>query len=161
MNAPGKLSITERIRARDGENCWCCGGKLEFDAQPNSKKAPTREHLVAQSLGGGNALDNLALCHAGCNRMLADKPLKQKQAIRAKMLANNARVAVKQTSAAPPSVRVAAPKSVASPPRAPTLAADARQRDGGAQLRHWQLFALASTGAALFSVGLALGLLAG
>lgn len=74
MNAPPKLSIVEQIRTRDGDNCWLCEGKLDFNAKGNSKKAPTKEHLKPKSLGGTDELGNLALCHPGCNKQLGNRP---------------------------------------------------------------------------------------
>ena len=151
MNAPLKNKV-ELLRARDGEDCWLCGGRLQFSAAPNSKKAPTIEHLTPRSLGGGSALDNLALCHPGCNRQLANRPREDKERIRAKRRRSVpkpaakavAPVALKAARAAPP--RAVAPR--ATPPRAapsPAPAADWKTR-----------FWLASIAAALFA-GLSLG----
>jgi hypothetical protein len=98
MNAPPKFSIIDQIRTRDGDECWLCGGKLDFRAAPNSTKAPTKEHLVAQSLGGGNELANLVLCHPGCNKHLGDRPIEKKREMREKIRANRARVAVKRVA---------------------------------------------------------------
>lgn len=95
MNAP-VLSKAEQVRARDGESCWLCTRPFDFSATPNSKKAPTIEHLVAKSLGGGSELSNLVLTHPHCNRQLADKPLTKKLEIRAKVHANAAKLTARE-----------------------------------------------------------------
>jgi hypothetical protein len=85
MNAPLRNNIS-LLRARDGDFCWFCDERLNFNAVPNSKKAPTIEHLTPKSLGGTSELDNLRLCHPGCNRHLGDRPREQKERMRAKRL---------------------------------------------------------------------------
>lgn len=78
MNAPACLGKVELLRLRDGPRCWLCDEALDFNAVPNSKKAPTIEHLIAQSLGGPSTMENLVLCHPGCNRQLGVRPLAAK-----------------------------------------------------------------------------------
>jgi 5-methylcytosine-specific restriction endonuclease McrA len=78
MSGPENISKIDRLRARDGEKCWLCDGPLDFDAVPNSKKAPTYEHLIAKSRGGLSTVENLVLCHPGCNKQLSDRPLVDK-----------------------------------------------------------------------------------
>ena len=82
MNAP--LKRTERLRLRDGERCWLCNYPLDFDADPNSAKAPTVEHLEPKALGGTDALPNLVLCHKHCNAHLRDHPKPRKLQMRVK-----------------------------------------------------------------------------
>ncbi|WP_300973471.1 hypothetical protein [Sphingomonas sp. LHG3406-1] len=171
MNAPTKLSIVDQIRARDGDHCWLCNGTLDFAAKPNSKRAPTKEHLVAQSLGGGNELSNLVLCHPGCNRMLADRPVADKEKIRAKLAANRAKVAaakkagVPVPSNSPASVKATEKAGALSPPIAPApLQRNAATRAGPpalrleAQLWRWQMISLVSAGAAMLAIGVLIGL---
>ena|SRR5436190_11374430 len=78
MSGPENISKVDRLRARDGVKCWLCDEPIDFDAVPNSKKAPTFEHLIAQSRGGPTTVENLVLCHPGCNRQLGDRPLVDK-----------------------------------------------------------------------------------
>jgi hypothetical protein len=56
------------IRARDGDACFYCGGKV---APPGEEQSPPRranvEHLVNRVHGGPNHLSNLFLSHVGCN----------------------------------------------------------------------------------------------
>jgi hypothetical protein len=85
MNAPLKDKVA-LLRARDGDKCWFCDGPLRFNAGANSKKAPSIEHLTPKALGGNSKLENLVLCHPGCNRHLADRPRERKELMRAKRL---------------------------------------------------------------------------
>ena len=78
MSGPANISKVDRLRARDGDRCWLCQQPMNFQAKPNSPKAWSIEHLIAQSLGGPGILDNLVLCHPGCNRILKDRPLIEK-----------------------------------------------------------------------------------
>lgn len=78
MSGPENIGKLDRLRARDGGKCWLCDQPIDFDAVPNTKKAPTFEHLIAQSRGGPSTLENLVLCHPGCNRQLGDRPLVDK-----------------------------------------------------------------------------------
>jgi hypothetical protein len=78
MSGPDNISNLDRLRARDGCGCWLCGEPLDFSAVPNSARAPTLEHLIAKSRGGPQTLENIVLCHACCNRQLADRPLVDK-----------------------------------------------------------------------------------
>jgi hypothetical protein len=103
MNAPA-LSKIERLRQRDGDDCWLCGNSMDFEAKPNTKKAPTKEHLQSVSAGGTDALENLVLCHPGCNRQLGDRPRADKEKMRAKRIAKAA------ASAAPKAPGLKAPQ---------------------------------------------------
>ena len=82
MSGPDNISKQDRLRLRDGGRCWLCNEPLDFKAAPNSKKAPTFEHLIALSRGGPKTLENLVLCHASCNRHLRDRPLVDKIVMR-------------------------------------------------------------------------------
>ena len=82
MSGPDNLSKTERLRARDGGRCWLCDGPIDFKAEPNSARAPSLEHLIAQCRGGPSTIDNLVLCHPPCNRKLGDIPLVEKVKMR-------------------------------------------------------------------------------
>jgi hypothetical protein len=70
------------IRARDGDNCWRCNRPMRFDGPPNCGKAATIEHLLPLALGGTDDLDNLVLCHPGCNRHLGVHPPAHKERMR-------------------------------------------------------------------------------
>lgn len=144
MTAPA-LSKTDRLRARDGDACWLCGQAMDFAAKPNSKKAPTREHLQPLSVGGTDALDNLVLCHPGCNRQLGDRPRADKEKMRARRMAKAAApVALKAANSTPP----AKPKSLAvTKPSANKAAA-----------LDWRTVAWIAIATATFFAGLSLGL---
>ncbi|WP_420606572.1 HNH endonuclease [Novosphingopyxis sp.] len=70
------------LRARDGDTCWRCGHPMRFDGAPNCGKAATIEHRLPLSKGGSWALENLCLCHVGCNRHLGAHPPEQKERMR-------------------------------------------------------------------------------
>jgi 5-methylcytosine-specific restriction endonuclease McrA len=73
----------KQVRARDGDNCWHCGHPMVFDGKHrNAGRAATIEHHKPLSKGGTWALDNLRLCHVGCNRHLADHDPEQKERMR-------------------------------------------------------------------------------
>jgi len=82
MSAPDNLSKVDRLRARDGDLCWLCGKHMDFHAQPNSSWAWSVEHLIPVCRGGPGTLENLVLCHPPCNRILKDRPLKDKIKLR-------------------------------------------------------------------------------
>jgi hypothetical protein len=162
MNAPTPSTI-EQLRARDGDNCWLCDGRLSFNALPNSKKAPTREHLLAKSLGGTDALDNLVLCHPGCNRQLGIRPKADKLEMREKRVAARAAQAAvaKPAKSAKPAMAasvkaVAHAASVKSP--APVKSIAPRDMEPSAD---WQRIAMIAIASATFFAGLCLGMLIG
>ena len=78
-----KISKVKALRARDGDNCWLCGHKMRFVGIPNIGKAATVEHLQPLSKGGNSAMENLALCHVGCNRHMKDSDRAHKEKMRA------------------------------------------------------------------------------
>jgi len=72
-----------RVRERDGDNCWRCGHPMVFDGpRPNEGRAATVEHVVPLAKGGTWAIENLRLCHVGCNRHLKDNDPAQKERMR-------------------------------------------------------------------------------
>jgi 5-methylcytosine-specific restriction endonuclease McrA len=77
-----KRGKAERLRAMHGDLCWLCGHPMRFGGPPNCGRAATIEHVTPLSRGGTWALDNLRLCHAGCNRHLADHLPEQKEGMR-------------------------------------------------------------------------------
>ena len=82
-----EISPCEQVKAlrkRDAGRCWLCDHPIDFKAEPNSDKAPSREHLIPESRDGPNTLDNLVLCHPPCNRELKDLPWVQKVRTREK-----------------------------------------------------------------------------
>jgi 5-methylcytosine-specific restriction endonuclease McrA len=82
MSGPANISNLDRLRLRDGGRCWLCDEPFDFSAKPNSPKSPTIEHLLSLSLGGTSRLENLALCHPRCNRILANRPIAEKVRLR-------------------------------------------------------------------------------
>jgi 5-methylcytosine-specific restriction endonuclease McrA len=71
-----------QVRALWGDDCWRCNKPMRFEGPPNCGKAATIEHLTPLSKDGTWALDNLRLCHVGCNRHLGDRPREQKERMR-------------------------------------------------------------------------------
>ncbi len=71
MTGPAKR---DQLRARDRDACWWCFKSMDFSGTARATQKPTIEHLHPKALGGGNELDNLVLCHPGCNKQLADRP---------------------------------------------------------------------------------------
>ena len=147
----GKISKIDRLRQRDGELCWLCSGKLIFDAVPNSKQAPTIEHLISKSNGGTGALENLVLTHPGCNQQLGNRPSADKIKMRERRLKKVGQKVISPTVACPtegdPPIRA---KSEVSKP---TDFTTVQNED------HWRRRAFIMTGATLFFAGLSLGLL--
>lgn len=47
--------------------CWICGEPIDWAAPPRSPRAYSADHKTPTSLGGGDALSNLAPSHYGCN----------------------------------------------------------------------------------------------
>ena len=84
MSGPDNLSKVDRLRARDGDNCWLCGKPMDFGAEQNSAKAWSVEHLLAKCHGGSEKVENLVLCHPPCNRRLANRAMVKKVEMREK-----------------------------------------------------------------------------
>lgn len=82
MSAQEKISEVERLRARDGDLCWLCNQPIDFSATRNTPSAWSVEHLILASRGGPSTLENLTLCHPGCNRILKDRSLADKIKLR-------------------------------------------------------------------------------
>ena len=118
---------------------------MDFGAKPNTKKAPTKEHLQPLSAGGTGALDNLVLCHPGCNRHLRNRPRADKESIRAKWIAKAAVSAV-------PKAATRAPPNRPGPVAIPKAAA------AKASLVEWRIVAWMAIATATFFAGLSLGL---
>ena len=131
----------EQIHARDGDDCWWCFRSMDFSTKPRKSQSPTIEHLQPKALGGGNSLDNLVLCHPGCNRQLADRPRLEKVRLRNRRMRRMERAA----AAAIPAVQ-----DVNYAPR-PMSTAKSVQRD-------WRTIALIAIAAAIFFAGLSLGM---
>lgn len=78
-----KQARVKLIIARDGMLCWLCNRHLLKGGKSKNRRI-TLEHLTPRALGGSDELENLALCHPGCNRHLADRTLTKKLKIRTK-----------------------------------------------------------------------------
>jgi 5-methylcytosine-specific restriction endonuclease McrA len=74
----------EQVRERDGDDCWRCYHPMDFSEPRNKKKSATIEHKIPRCLGGTWELDNLVLCHVGCNRHMAANSPEQKERMRLK-----------------------------------------------------------------------------
>jgi len=73
--------IKHKLRKRDGDCCWFCGGLM-------ASAEGSIEHLIPISDGGTNALANLVLAHVPCNQKAGNLPLGKKLELRAKLRAN-------------------------------------------------------------------------
>ena len=71
-----------KVRAKNGDACWRCHHPMDFSEPRNKPKSATVEHLLPRALGGTSALDNLVLCHVGCNRHLGANAPEQKMRMR-------------------------------------------------------------------------------
>ncbi|HEX8193787.1 MAG TPA: HNH endonuclease [Allosphingosinicella sp.] len=65
-----------------GDLCWRCRRPMRFEGPPNCGKAATIEHILPCAKGGTSAIDNLRLCHVGCNRHLGDRTPEEKERMR-------------------------------------------------------------------------------
>ena len=72
----------DQVRERDGDDCWRCGHPMRFGGLPNCGRAATIEHLVPLANGGTWALENLVLCHKGCNKHLGTNTPDHKERMR-------------------------------------------------------------------------------
>lgn len=71
-------AIRQKLRERDGDCCWFCGGgTTPFDSNV--------EHLINISDGGTNALANLVLAHTACNAKAGNMTLAKKLELRPKL----------------------------------------------------------------------------
>ena len=77
-----KRARVQALRDRDGDTCWRCHRPMRFGSPFNCGKSATIEHKLPKSLGGTGQLDNLVLCHVGCNRHLGANPAEQKERMR-------------------------------------------------------------------------------
>lgn len=55
---------------------------MRFGAPFNTRRSATIEHLQPKAEGGTCELDNLVLCHKGCNKHLGTNSPAQKQRMR-------------------------------------------------------------------------------
>jgi hypothetical protein len=65
----------DRLRERDGDDCWICGGGIDFTLPRTQKStehpfSATVDHVVQRSEGGPNTPDNLRLAHKTCNHWM-------------------------------------------------------------------------------------------
>jgi 5-methylcytosine-specific restriction endonuclease McrA len=61
-------SRLKKLAERDKWTCHLCGAPVPRDGLGDQDVRPTRDHLIPRSLGGTNAMGNLKLAHAHCNR---------------------------------------------------------------------------------------------
>ena len=114
---------------------------MDFSDNPRKTQTPTIEHLQPKCLGGGNGLDNLVLCHPGCNRQLANRPREDKERLRSRRLQR-----MQREENEPVRTAAVAGRGNPVPVRIPV------QRD-------WKRIALIAIGAAMFLAGVSVGML--
>lgn len=64
---PSKTYRAVDVYERDGWRCHLCGESTRRDGRWPHPKAPTIDHLVPISAGGGDTLANVATAHSICN----------------------------------------------------------------------------------------------
>lgn len=74
-SAEARRSKFTSIVLGQGGKCWFCGEDMGSDC--------TREHLLAQSLGGGNERSNMRAAHAECNSAAGSLSVSDKLRLRA------------------------------------------------------------------------------
>jgi hypothetical protein len=80
-----KRAKIAEIRQRDGDNCWRCHRPMRFGPPYNVGKSATVELKLPKALDGTSALENIVLCHVGCNRHLGANTPEQKQRMRLRL----------------------------------------------------------------------------
>lgn len=87
-NSAYRLDMIQVLRARDGDDCWFCGGELVFKVKAPQRRC-TIEHLIPVAYGGPRwETWNLVLAHHRCNSLAADHPLHVKFAFRDRLREN-------------------------------------------------------------------------
>ena len=74
----------QALRTRDGDNCARCRRPLRFDLPAGHDEGAKIEVIVSRSGGGGEALDNLCLCHGRCNAKAGDDTIEVTARVRRK-----------------------------------------------------------------------------
>jgi 5-methylcytosine-specific restriction endonuclease McrA len=77
-----KRAQVKALRERDGDICWRCHHPMRFGEPYNVGRAATIEHKLPRGAKGRNRLENLVLCHVGCNRFLGSNTPEQKERMR-------------------------------------------------------------------------------
>jgi nitrate/TMAO reductase-like tetraheme cytochrome c subunit len=73
-----------KLRTINGDNCWRCHAPMNFTEPRNKRRSATIEHLTARAHGGNSAIDNIVLCHRGCNQHLGANTREQKERMRSR-----------------------------------------------------------------------------
>lgn len=78
MNSRKREIVKALLRERDGNHCFYCGKPMAR----GTGHSVTIEHLLSQSHGGTNNLENLVLAGSRCNGRVSDRPLHEKLKMR-------------------------------------------------------------------------------
>lgn len=81
-----KKSERLAIYDRDGWSCQICHLPVQPDSYYLSDWYPTLDHIVPQSEGGGESLDNLRCVHRFCNLSRSNRPIEYGATVRAKAI---------------------------------------------------------------------------
>lgn len=66
------------LRSRSDDLCELCGGPIDFEAPPRSRRAPSVDHIVPLHMGGDPLppLEELRLAHFGCNARRGNRTMR-------------------------------------------------------------------------------------
>ena len=62
------------IYRRDGWECWLCLGPCDRDADPQSDRAPSLDHIIPLANGGTHEPGNVRTAHRLCNALRSNRP---------------------------------------------------------------------------------------
>lgn len=79
MNGNKRKNVINKLKNRDGYNCWFCGTDFSHDNKP------TIEHMVAVANGGPNHTSNYVLACKICNDRAGTLSVSEKVALRDKL----------------------------------------------------------------------------
>lgn len=66
-------AMRQAIYERDSHACWLCGEAVDYTAHPSHDDwAPTLDHILPRSKGGGHDASNLRTAHRWCNSVRSD-----------------------------------------------------------------------------------------
>lgn len=55
------------VRAAKGDDCYLCGGLIEYHLKFPDPLSPSMDHIIPLSKGGAHTVENTAMTHLRCN----------------------------------------------------------------------------------------------